>query len=93
MFIGRVEISRVGYIGHGYGSPDASKPFIAKIEVFGTSVKTELVLSEELSRRVVEIVADEIAAAGRATAEAMTAEALNVAAIAAPAAAGEPLPF
>jgi len=81
MFIGRIEISRVGYIGHGYGTPDANKPFLAKIEVFGTQVKTELLLSEELSRRVVEIVADEVAAAGRATAEAMVAEAMTVTAL------------
>lgn len=91
MFIGRIEISRVGYIGHGYGSPDASKPFTAKIEVFGSSMKTEMILSEELSRRVVEIVADEVAAAGRATAEAMTAEALNVATLPSPA--GDEIPF
>ncbi len=84
MFIGRIEISRVGYIGSGYGTPDASKPFLAKIEVFGTHSKTELLLSEELSRRVVEIVADEIAASGRATAEALVAEALNVSALPAP---------
>ncbi len=84
MFIGRVEISRVGYIGHGYGHPDASKPFLAKIEVFGTNTKTELLLSEELSRRVVEIVADEIAASGRATAEALVAEAMMVSALPAP---------
>lgn len=87
MFIGRIEISRVGYIGNGYGKPDASKPFLAKIEVFGLQTKTELFLSEELSRRVVEIVADEVAAAGRATAEAMVAEAMTVSALPAPEAA------
>jgi hypothetical protein len=87
MFIGRVEISRQGYIGNGYGKADPGKPFIAKIEVFGSQTKTEMVLSEDLSRRVVEIVADEIAKAGRATAEAMTAEALNVVALPAPEAA------
>lgn len=81
MFIGRIEISRQGYIGSGYGKPDASKPFIAKIEVFGANTKTELLLSEDLSRRVVEIVADEIAAAGRTVAEALTVEALNVMAL------------
>lgn len=87
MFIGRVEISRQGYIGSGYGTPDASKPFLAKIEVFGSHTKTEMLLSPELSRRVVEIIAEEIAAAGRATAEALTAEALNVVALPAPEAA------
>lgn len=87
MHIGAIEIRRDGYVGYGYGQPDASKPFIAKIEVFGTRTKTEMVLSPELSRRVVEIVAEEIAAAGRATAEAMTAEALNVVALPPPEAA------
>jgi hypothetical protein len=87
MFIGRIEISRVGYIGHGYGTPDASKPFLAKIEVFGQANKTELMLSEELSRRVVEIIAEEVAAAGRATAEAMVAEAMTFSALPAPEAA------
>ena len=87
MFIGRVNIQREGYHGYGHGKFDASKPFIATIEVFGSRSKTELVLSPELSRRVVEIVADEIAAAGRATADAMTAEALNVVALPAPGAA------
>lgn len=87
MFIGRIEISRVGYIGMGYGAPDARKPFLAKIEVFGTQSKTELTLSEDLSRRVVEIIADEIAAAGRATAEALVAEAMTVNALPQPEAA------
>ncbi len=89
MFIGRVEISRTGYFGSGYGKPDASKPFLAKIEVFGsqTWLKTELMLSEDLSRRVVEIIADEIAAAGRATAEALVAEAMTVNALPTPEAA------
>lgn len=87
MIIGRIEISRQGYIGSGYGTPDASKPFLAKIEVFGTQSRTELLLSEELSRRVVEIVADEIAASGRATAEALVAEAMTVTALPAPEAA------
>lgn len=87
MFIGRVEISRIGYHGMGYGTPDASKPFLAKIEVFGTQTKTELLLSEEMSRRIVEIVADEIAKSGRATAAALVAEAMTVSALPAPEAA------
>lgn len=87
MFIGAIEIRREGYSGYGYGKIDTSKPFIAKIEVFGQQTKTELVLSPELSRRVVEIIAGEVVAAGRATAEAMTAEALNVVALPPPEAA------
>ena len=79
MFIGAIEIRREGYIGHGYGSPDPSKPFLAKIEVHGSRTKTEMMLSPELSERIVAIIADEVAAAGRATADAMTAEAMTVA--------------
>lgn len=87
MFIGAIEIRRDGYIGHGYGTPDPSRPFIVKIEVHGSRNKTEMMLSAELSERVVALIADEVAAAGRATAEAMTAEALNVVALPAPEAA------
>jgi len=84
MFIGRIEISRQGYIGMNYGAPDPSKPFLAKIEVHGNSSKTEMFLSPELSDRIVAIIADEVAASGRAVAEAMVAEAMTVAALAAP---------
>lgn len=93
MFIGAIEIRREGYTGYGYGTPDASKPFLTKIEVFGTWNKTELTLSPELSRRVVEIIAEEVAAAGRATAEAMTMEAMTVNALPAPAVADDETPF
>jgi len=61
MFIGAIEIRREGYIGHGYGSPDPSKPFLAKIEVHGSRTKTEMMLSPELSERIVAIIADEVA--------------------------------
>lgn len=87
MFIGRVNIQREGYHGYGHGRFDASKPFIATIEVFGSQTKTEMILSPELSLRVVEIVAEEIAASGRVVAEAMTAEAMNVVALPPPEAA------
>lgn len=69
----------------GYGGFDASRPLRAQIEVQGAHGKVELMLSPDLSRRVVEIIAEEVAAAGRATAEAMTADILNdVAALSAP---------
>jgi hypothetical protein len=41
----------------------------------------KLNLSADLSRRIVEIIAEEVAAAGRATAAMMTAEAFDVAAL------------
>jgi hypothetical protein len=77
-----VNITREG--DYGYGSVDPSKPFRATIAVSGTHGKVELLLSTELSRRIVEIVADEVANAGRATAEMMTAEAINGTALPAP---------
>jgi len=62
---------------------DHAAPFMATIEVSGRSGKVELRLDAELSRRIVEIVADEVAKAGRATAEMMTAEAFEMVAPAA----------
>lgn len=72
-----------------YGSykVDPTKPFVATIEVAGSSGQVKLNLSPVLSRRIVEIIADEVAAAGRATAEMMTAEAFDVVALPSPAAA------
>ena len=75
MFVNSISIRRDGYLG--YGKPDHSPPLKATIEVEGQHGKVELNLSADLSKRVVEIIADEIAAAGRATAEALTASCLN----------------
>lgn len=81
MFITQIAVRRDGYFGAGYGKPDPSKPFRATIEVVGASGKIELNLSPEMSERVVAIIADEVAAAGRQAAEAMVAEVLSVPAI------------
>src|SRR3546814_1075238 len=74
MFVTQINIRREGYYGSHYVTPNADKPFSATIEVHGKSGKLELLLDAEMSQRIVAIIADEIAAAGRATAEAMTAE-------------------
>lgn len=88
MFVTRIAVSREGYYGSSYGSKaDANKPFRATIELHGQHGKIELNLSAEMSERIVSIIAEEVAAAGRATAEAMTADVLNVVALAAPEAA------
>jgi hypothetical protein len=84
MFISQISIRRDGYYAYGGSKPDASKPFLATIEVHGGGHKTELNLSPEMSERIVAIVADEVAAAGRATAEAMVAEAMTITALPAP---------
>ena len=78
MMLTRLTVSRVGYSPYSYSNPDPTKPFQATIEVHGIAAKVELTLSSELSRRILEIVADEVAAAGRATAEIMVADALLV---------------
>lgn len=78
MFVTRISIHRDGYYGSGYGSaPKEDKPFHATIELHGATGKVELNLDPEMSKRIVAIVADEVAAAGRATAEAMTAEIIS----------------
>lgn len=69
----------------GYGAPNLSKPLRAVIEVHGQNGKVELNLSEDLSSRVVSLIAEEVAAAGRATAEAMTAEVFTATALPEPA--------
>lgn len=94
MFIAQISVRRDGYYS-GYGRPDPAKPFLATVEVHGQTGKMELNLSPEMSERVVAIIAEEIAAAGRACAEAMTAEVLTVAALPAPKAEAAPddLPF
>jgi hypothetical protein len=76
MFVNSISIRREGYYGYG-SKPDASKPFKATIEVQGQHGKVELSLSPDMSARIVEIIADEVAAAGRATAEALVANVLT----------------
>lgn len=85
MFVTSIHITRVGH--YGYGRADPSKPFEAAIQVDGDHGEVKLKLSQDMSRRIVEIIAEEVAAAGRATAEAMTADVLNIAALAPPEAA------
>lgn len=86
MIVRSISINRDGSYGD-YGPLNADKPFRASIKVAGSHGNVELLLSPEMSTRIVSIIAEEVAAAGRATAEAMTAEVLNLAAIEAPRAA------
>jgi hypothetical protein len=87
MIVRSISIKRQGHYGFDGERTDASKPFEATICVVGQTGKVELTLPPELSRRVVEIIAEEVAAAGRATAEAMTAEAMNIVTLPSPEAA------
>lgn len=86
MFVTRIAVQREGHYST-YAKPDPSRPFRATIEVLGQHGKIALNLSPEMSDRIVGIIADEVAAAGRATAEAMTADVLNVSTLPAPEAA------
>ena len=74
MFVTNITIRRSKWYT---GRADENDPFEATIEVKGDSTKVELKLNPEMSRRIVEIIADEVAAAGRATAEAMIAEVIS----------------
>lgn len=84
MIITRISVTKDGYSPYSYSKPKPDAPYQATIETLGSHGKVELSLSPELSRRVVEIIADEVAAAGRATAEAMVAEVLTGTALPAP---------
>lgn len=77
MFVAAISIRKQGYYVYG-GKADATKPYEATIEVQGEHGKVELRLSPDLSQRVLEIIADEVAAAGKATAEAMVASFINL---------------
>lgn len=83
MIVRNISIAREG--DYGYGAVNPEKPFLAKIKVEGRNGTTELFLSPDLSRSIMSIVADAVAAAGRETAEAMTAEVFNGALLPAPA--------
>jgi len=80
MFITDIEVRREGYYGGSIGIADVSKPFVAKIGVKGQFGRVELILSPDLCQKMVALIADAVAEAGKTTAEAMTAEALTVAA-------------
>lgn len=74
MFVTNITIRRANWYT-GRATPDS--PFMATVEVQGETTKTEMKLDAEMSARIVAIVADEIAASGRATAEAMVAEVIT----------------
>ena len=78
LILTRLTVTREGYSAYSYSKADPNKPFRAIIETQSHSGKVELTLSPELSRRIVEIVAGEVASAGRATAEMMVADAMLV---------------
>lgn len=76
MIVTRVSLSREGFYA-SYQKPDASKPLRATVEIYGETGKVELNLGPEASDRIVALIADEIADAGRRTAELLTAKALE----------------
>lgn len=75
MFVKAINIRKTGYFG--YGKIDPAAPFQATIEIEGQNGKMELVLEADLSKRVLALIADEVASAGRKAAEMMTAEIIN----------------
>jgi hypothetical protein len=76
MFVTRVSIHREGY-SYVYGRPDPTKPFRATVEIHGENGKVELNLPADASDKIVALISEEIAAAGRRTAEMLTASALE----------------
>lgn len=62
---------------YGFETPTGSEPFAATVEMISPNGEVKLNLDPEMSRRIVEVVADEVAKAGRATADAMVADVLT----------------
>ncbi len=81
MILKSLTVRRQGDYYGSYRKVKASAPFEATIEVQGERGEVKLNLSADLSRRIVEIVADEAASAGRETAKMMTADAMDVKAL------------
>ena len=77
MIVSRISITREGWYS-GYGQPDASKPLRATIEIHGAHGKTELNLPPETSDKIIALIAEEVADAGRETARLLTAKALEI---------------
>lgn len=75
MFLKQLSIRRD--TRYSFSEPKGDEPFAATIELIGQHGKVERRLDADLSRRILEIVSDEVAKAGRATAEAMVAEVLS----------------
>lgn len=80
MIIRAITVRRAGRYG-AYGPTSEADPFEVAIEAVLPSGEIKLKLSPDLSQRVVELIADEVAEAGRRTAEAMVAQALQTQAI------------
>ena len=81
MFVTSISIRREGYYGGYSGRADPSKPFLATIELHGSTGKVELNLAPAMSQKIVELIADEVAEAGRETAKALTAQCLEAKAL------------
>lgn len=75
-YVARILIHREGYYGSG-SRPDPTRPLHCMVETIGDLGKVELNLPQEASDRIVALIAEELAAAARATAEAMTASFIN----------------
>jgi hypothetical protein len=75
MNINRISIHRENYTS--YSRADPTKPFRATVEVEGQLGKIELNLDEAMSKRIIEVIAEELVKSARATAEAMVATVLD----------------
>ena len=73
MHIRSVHITRKGHYNYAGEKLDVSQPFLCTVETQSAEGKMELVLSPHLSERILEIIAEELAASARETAEAMVA--------------------
>lgn len=73
MHIRSIKITRLGHYGFTGEKLDVTKPFQCTVETESTDGKMELILSSALSQRVLEIVAEELAACAKETAENMVA--------------------
>lgn len=75
MIIKSISIRRAGY--YSYGKAKADDPFVAQIEVESPHGEVKLNIEADRTQRIVALIADLIAEAGKQTAAAMTAEVIT----------------
>ena len=75
MFLRRLTVAREGHYGYGAVKPDA--PLETVVEIEGGNGKVELKLGPDVGKRIVAVIAEELAEESKRVAEAMTADFLT----------------
>ena len=84
MHVRSVTLLREGAYGFDGENVDPTKPFVCKVSIVGQTGKHEIHLPAEVSARIMNLIASELAEEGRRVAQMMTANAFEVQSLPAP---------